>query len=204
MKNECTLINESWVLARGMHTIKRMVLLAVCLLVLGSTQPLLADITNGDFSDGLSGWTTSDKNPAYQFGARAVLTVDDKQEPPDSNSTLSQDGIELESWDKWLSFDFEMEGEGGAETDKFTASFGGTYLGTWEAPAILQTVSFNLADWDPGPYELVFKLKNDPDGISTSVVIDNVRLSPVPVPGAVVLGSLGVGFAGWMLRRRAR
>jgi len=46
-------------------------------------------------------------------------------------------------------------------------------------------------------------LTNEPDGISTSVAIDNVQVSAVPVPGAVVLGSLGVGFAGWMLRRRA-
>jgi hypothetical protein len=206
MKNERrTLINRSWVLAGEMRRIKGMVLLALCLLVPASTQPLLADITNGGFSAGLSGWTASE-NVLYDNG-RAVLMVDDEQEP--SASTLSQDGIYLLPSDRWLSFDFVMaKSEAGGETDIFTASFG-THLRTWEASAIVgdsysETVSLDLAGWASGPYELLFELTNDPDGISTSVAIDNVQLSAVPVPGAVALGSLGVGFAGWMLRRRAR
>ena len=32
--------------------------------------------------------------------------------------------------------------------------------------------------------------------------IDNVSLNVIPVPGAVILGSLGLGFAGWKLRKR--
>ena len=206
MKNERrTLINKSWVLAGEMHTIKRMVLLAVCLLVPASSQPLLAGITNGDFSGGLSGWTASE-NVIYYDGW-AVLRVDDEQEL--SYSTLSQDGISLLPSDRWLSFDFVMaKSEAGGETDIFTAAFG-THLWTWEASDIVgdtysETVSLDLAGWAPGPYELLFELTNVPDGISTSVAIDNVQISVVPVPGAVALGSLGVGFAGWMLRRRAR
>lgn len=213
MKNEqSTLINESWVLAGKMHTIKRMVLFALCLLVLGSTQSLLADITNGHFSEDLSsGWSwTPIENVFYDSDNHwAVLRVDDEEDG--SVTTLSQDVISLQTSDKWLlSFDFVMAtSEPGSETDEFTASFG-TYRDTWKAPVIfgsypeMVSVVLDVAEWDPGPYELVFELTNETDGILTSVTIDNVQLSPVPVPGAVVLGSLGVGFAGWMLRRRAR
>jgi hypothetical protein len=215
MKNERrTLINESWVLTGKMHTIKRMVLLAVCLLVLGSTQPILADITNGDFSADppLWGWTVSDETFVYEYGDRAFLTVEEW-----SSSTLSQDEIKLESSDKWLSFEFEMIG-GSDETDEFTAAFGpsGTspnpfYIFRSDDPrfdgdSYLETVTFPLTDLDTGPshkYKLLFTLTNiHPDDTTSSVAIDNVRLSPVPVPGAVVLGSLGLSFSGWLLRRR--
>ncbi len=40
--------------------------------------------------------------------------------------------------------------------------------------------------------------------LETSVRIDNVRLAVVPVPGAVLLGGIGLGYAGLRLRRRTR
>ena len=220
MKNEpCTLINESWVLAGGMHTIKRMVLLAVCLLVLASTQPLLADITNGNFSADppLLGWTVSDETFVYECDGRAFLTVEEL-----SSSTLSQDSIYLDpDSDKWLSFEFEMIG-GSNETDEFTATFGPSGSSPSPSPFYIfssddsrfdgdsysETVMFYLADLPTGSsykYELLFTLTNldlGPLDTTSSVAIDNVRLSAVPVPGAVVLGSIGLSFSGWLLRRR--
>jgi len=112
MKNEpCTLSNESLVLAGEMPRIKGMVLLALCLLIPASTQPLLAGITNGDFSGGLSGWTASENVLYDSDNGWAVLRVYDYDEKNWSYSTLSQD-IDLESSDQWLSFEFVMEGEG--------------------------------------------------------------------------------------------
>jgi hypothetical protein len=88
-----------------------MVLLALCLLIPASTQPLLAGITNGDFSGGLSGWTASENVLYDSDNGWAVLRVYDYDEKNWSYSTLSQD-IDLESSDQWLSFEFVMEGEG--------------------------------------------------------------------------------------------
>jgi choice-of-anchor C domain-containing protein len=33
--------------------------------------------------------------------------------------------------------------------------------------------------------------------------LDNVAVSPIPAPGALLLGSLGMGLVGWMRRRKA-
>jgi hypothetical protein len=40
-------------------------------------------------------------------------------------------------------------------------------------------------------------------GDNIGMLLDNVALSPVPVPGALLLGSLGVGVVGYLRRRRS-
>jgi hypothetical protein len=56
--------------------------------------------------------------------------------------------------------------------------------------------------WLPsaGTYTLGFEI-NDSIGVFESILgVDNVQV--VPVPGAVLLGAIGLGFANWRLRRR--
>jgi len=63
-------------------------------------------------------------------------------------------------------------------------------------------VSYMFAD--AGTYTLLIETWNDIDNCAPGHVgIDNVALSPVPVPGAVLLGLLGLSVAGMKLRKHA-
>jgi hypothetical protein len=65
------------------------------------------------------------------------------------------------------------------------------------------TLSHPVADFDLG-FQLDRSLEMP--GVTTVVTLDNVSLSevasPVPVPGAAVLGAIGLSVAGWRLKRR--
>jgi hypothetical protein len=50
-------------------------------------------------------------------------------------------------------------------------------------------------------YILAFGHKID-DNISDSIGLDNMTWTAIPAPGAILLGSIGIGLVGWLRRRR--
>ncbi len=181
-------------------------ILSIFLFLLLTTQPLTAGITNGYFSDDPpgTGWTfgmenifvTSDTTPWVGNGA-ATLRPDDESES--SISSIIQNNIILQPTDQTLSFDiFMSKYELGGETDIFTATFGSEQYtklsSSLTGSTYSETVTFDLTGWATGPsnpYTLSFQLENDPDNIFTSVTIDNVEITAIPAPGALILVLVG-------------
>jgi hypothetical protein len=186
----------------------------------------IANITNGTFDTDLIGWTP--QGEVTWDGGRAKLAPtylypfgEDQVVPENDNSSLSQT-FNLEENSKTLSFDVYMETERG-ETDKFTALLDGTQFYYWDSSdyeefddtvvwltdvdGYSKTVNLDVSGSLTGSHTLAFNLYNDyEDYVNTWIYIDNVDVSGdfpvIPVPGAVVLGGIGVGLVGWLRRRK--
>jgi hypothetical protein len=104
-----------------------------------------------------------------------------------------------------LSFDLAgNQGTGPAgysPTDTVTVAFGPAAIAPivvpWNQPMQTYTV---YVPGDGNSYAISFQ--NGLDGDRQGALLDNVSLT-IPAPGAVLLGSLGVGLVGWFRRRRA-
>ena len=188
-----------------------------------SAGTAIADITNGDFSTaGLSGWTavgTVSDGGGYAFF---------EEDPFLWSSSLSQEFV-VPDLALELSFDVVMDAQGTydpfAWPDAFTASL---YDNPLDLNPLVQTTAFSddffymdhtgfvdtVADFDGltvrldvsgfrgmGAY-LVFDLWGYDDGVSTTVDLDNVEVSVVPAPGALLLGVIGIGTVGTLRRSR--
>ncbi len=160
----------------------------------------MAGITNGDFSQDPPGygWTFSSTgvdvfSDSTAGNGFAALYVDFEEEA--SISELSQGNIFLLPGDTQLLFDIIMyKSEGTPETDTFTATFGPEQYTLLSSDFVgneySETVAFDVTGWATGPYTLSFQLENEPDGILTSVLVDNVQF--IPVPGAFLLTAIGL------------
>jgi len=182
-------------------------------LVLILIQPALADVTNGTFDTDLSGWTVDPSNSVIPDSGAALFF-----QTSTDHSVLSQEFL-IDPLSLTLSLDVVMnvEGEGGAETDHFTAKLLDE-LDQPVAPISLEGYFARLDGGTAGTFSdtfnvpvssligqevtLILDLFHDDDDFETTAIVDNVSVSVVPVPGAVVLGSLGLGLAGWRLRKR--
>lgn len=177
--------------------------------------------TNGDFSDGLNGWTI-ESGTVFDGGGFALF-IEDFSVP---SSTLSQEfTIPLLALE--LSFDVNMESDlPESPVDVFTAylydnstdlkplvsnpgvgvdeffymdndgviNTVGTFDGT--------TVTLDVSGFRGLNAYLVFDLWNGDDKRQTGVSLDNVSISVVPAPGALMLGLIGTGMVGVIRKLR--
>ena len=198
----------------------------VSLLVLTESAPadLVNGVKNGDFSDDISisgnGWDITAGVVAWDIVDQAAFF---KQDPDDdasvTDSTLSQT-ITVDPKFPILSFDVLMTTIDPSETDFFTVTLGTELLYTLPSTdvppplisgdsssfeeTVTRNVSFLINTSDPQPVDvkLEFNLQHSYDDGPTVVRLDNVAL--VPVPGALVLGSIGLSLAGCWLGKRRR
>jgi hypothetical protein len=199
--------------------------LAFCVVVVLCTAlPGFSGITNGDFSTlDLSGWTV-EFGTVTDGGGYALF----EEDLSDLSSTLSQQftipALALE-----LSFDLWMSAEAGGDydpfswPDAFTASLLDpvTFDPLISNPGVTEfyyldntgyeetvgtvsgsTVSLDVSNWAGYDVLLSFDLWGGLDGMQTTVSLDNVNVSVIPAPGALLLAFIGTGLVGWLRRSR--
>lgn len=180
-------------------------------------------VSNGDFSAGLTDWTV-EYGTVTDGGGFALF----EEDAFDLSSTLSQ-VFTLSPGALALSFDIVFDSApGGADwgfpPDAFTASlldpltldaliFNPTYTdfyyqdntGLVETVADItgNTVSLDVSSLAGyGDVLLSFDLWGGDDGMITSASIDNISVSVIPAPGALLLGMIGSGLVGVWRRSR--
>ena len=197
-----------------------------------STQPVQADLVNGEFINNLNPWIVAPDGPVMWVdedldGDGGAFFIQDAAGVL-SDSTLSQ-GFQLDPLSLTLSFDFLMDvvwtnGNGG-ETDTFTVSlldasdaplinvsgqqyfysFNSNYTEDLATGVVVtgNTVSLDVSGLVSQDVTLKFNLHHEyGDSQDTTVLLDNVAVSVIPAPGAVLLGSIGLSLSGWKLRKR--
>lgn len=187
---------------------------AVIVVVLAGL-PGVADLTpqNGDFSLGLSSWTV-EYGIVTDGGGFALF----QEDPTSLTSTLSQQftipALALE-----LSFDVVMSSTGTYDTgtwpDAFTACLYDNPVGLnplicnpgfndffyMDHTGVVETVgtfdgtsvTLDVSAFRGLDAYLVFDLLASDNGMITSVSLDNVNVSVVPAPAALLLGLVGIG-----------
>jgi hypothetical protein len=120
--------------------------------------------------------------------------------------TIESIGIALAPGDYSLIFDLagNQRGDRGGDFDSVIVQVTGFVDETfsdipYDAPFTTVSIPFTVAT--ATMTKIIF---NGLGGDNCGVLIDNVGIDMniLPAPGAVVLGSLGLSFAGWKLRRR--
>jgi len=174
-------------------------LVATAVLMVSALPASATLVTNGGFEDGdFTGWT--------QSGNLASTTVGDSNAhsgtyaawlgPVGSDGFLSQDLVttpgQLYKVSLWLS-------NSASGTNNFAVSFGGLTASIYNANPFAYTQWWFITQATSPLTTLTLGFRNDP----YFFFLDDVDVSPVPIPGAVwLLGSGIVGLIG--LKRRMR
>ena len=208
-----------------MRSSNRFVSFVSCLLGAVMAVPTASaglSLQNGDFSSGLTAWTV-EYGSVTDGGGFALF----QEDPAFLTSTLSQQ-FTIPAGATQLSFDVLMSAAPGGDTDPFVAP--DAFTASLLNPLTLDPLVFNSGYSDffymdnTGGLEtiaavsgsmvaldvsglagldayLVFNLVAGEDGMTTTVNLDNVNVSVVPLPGALLLGLLGITSAAGLLHR---
>jgi hypothetical protein len=198
-----------WRVVKKMNKYVVVVLLLVVSVLSGLSK---ASPTNGDFSNGLVDWTVSGFVSINVYNQ--ALFAENYGDDYDGSriSSLTHQTFDSPGGEQSISFDYQMfsvpddDDLGEPATDIFTA-----YLNNVEIfdvnnrdnfPAALEKFSTNVTLL-VGDNVLRFELESSDDDYTTTVLLDNVVLTPiVPVPSAMLLGGLGAASVTWLRRRR--
>jgi hypothetical protein len=194
---------------------------AAVVVFLSTAAPVPADLINGTFDGDGSPWevfstdTDTDPETGSGFYEGVARLEEDRTYVSNRSHTSIEQTFDMEPGEYTLSFDFrlfkESEGEGPDESDSFEVRLDGTEpfsilssaTGAVDnIPWTHEMVPVSLSSGDP--HLLTFSLVGDnTNSFNTTVEFDNVQFGPpVPVPGAVVLGTIGLTLSGWLCRRR--